>query len=118
VSEATELDGASRVARHPAVAEVQLDGEAVLYHEQLRTVCVLNPTATAIWSRLDAVARLDSIARDLADAFGADLEVVRRDVLSTVRDLGQRGVLADITPDPALVAELELWEANDELPDG
>jgi hypothetical protein len=114
--DADEIGTGSRVAGDPAVAEVELDGEAVLYHEALRTVCVLNPTATAIWNRLDGRTDLDAIAEDLAATFGAEVEVVRRDVVSTVRGLGHRGVLAGVAPDPALIAELRLLEPDQGAP--
>jgi hypothetical protein len=112
MTDSDDIDGGSRLARDPAVAHVELDGEAVLYHEQLRTVCVLNPTATAIWVRLDGTHDLDTVAADLAAASATAIELVRRDVIATARDLGDLGVLEGVAPDRTLVAELTLAEPD------
>ena len=45
---AEEIDENSHPRHHPAVAAVELDGEAVLYHEDANTVHLLNPSATIV----------------------------------------------------------------------
>ena len=112
------IDGASIPVTDPAVASVELDGEAVLYHERLNTVHVLNPTATVIWNGLDGAADLDGLSADLAEAFSADFDLVRSDVIEAVCEFGRQGLLEGIEPDPEAVAARTLVQAHvSEAPD-
>jgi hypothetical protein len=84
------------VARVPeSIAWVEVDGEAVLYNELRQIVHVLSPTAMLILSGIDGRTSLERIARDLSDAFGTDLDVVRTDVLSLAKELMQQGLIAE-----------------------
>lgn len=103
---AGQLGARSTVSASPHVAAVELDGEAVLYHEQLRIVCVLDPTATLIWNSLDGEDDLATIAEQLAAQFGAPVGEVTDDVVTGARDLGARGLLADVAADPDVLTEL------------
>jgi Coenzyme PQQ synthesis protein D (PqqD) len=86
------------------VAWVEVDGEGVLYDELRQKVHVLSPTATLVWSGIDGRTSLERIARDLSESFGADLEVIRSDVLELARDLLERGLITDANSqrDPTL----------------
>lgn len=98
------INGGSTVSRSRAVAAVELDGEAVLYHEELRTVCVLNPTATIVWNCLDGSSDLETLCGDIADAFAVELDTIRREVVEIVRELGRQGLLEGVESDPDIVA--------------
>ena len=112
------IDGAFTPVTDPAVASVELDGEAVLYHERLNTVHVLNPTATVIWKCLDGFTNLDGLSTDLAAAFSVDVGMVHTDVLEAVRDFGRQGLLEAVEPDPEALAANVLAEVHpSELPD-
>lgn len=108
-----EIDGGFSATREPAVVGVELDGEAVLYHEELRTVCVLNPTATVVWNCLDGSSDLETLCEDLAEAFSVDVGSVRKDVLDIVREFGRQGLLEDVEPDPEVVAAYTLSSPDD-----
>jgi hypothetical protein len=101
-------DGTERPSRSTEVAEAVLDGEAVLYHERYQTVCVLNPTATLIWSQLDGEVTVDDLAADLVAAFAVDGDTILADVVVTLRDLGRHGLLEGVDPDPVLLEGLLL----------
>lgn len=79
------------------VAFVELDGEAVIAatagdDERLLTHW-LNPTGTIVWRCFDGAVSLDELIPDLADAFGADPDVVADDVVELARALGRSGLL-------------------------
>lgn len=99
-----QIDGSFAPTVDPAVASIELDGEAVLYHEASSTVHVLNSTATIIWGCIDGRTDLDTMCGELADVFYVDVEVVRTDVITAVRELGRQGLLVDVQPDPEVVA--------------
>lgn len=104
MTEAGDIDGRLTPTHARAVVGVELDGEAVLYHEELQTVCVLNPTATVVWNCLDGSSGLDRLCQDLADAFSVEAEALREDVLGIVREFGRQGLLEGVEPDPEEVA--------------
>jgi hypothetical protein len=114
-SSAGELNARSVVTPARAVVVVRLDEDAVLYHEHLGIVCVLDPHATAIWEALDGRCDLAKVAAELAERSGAPPEQVTADVVATVRDLGARGLLAGVNPDPDTLAELAVEGAQTEV---
>ena len=100
----SKIDGAfvPRVADEVAWAEV--DEEIVAYEELTQTVHVLGGTAAIVWGGIDGETSLDRLIDELAEAFGADHDIVRSDVLELVRGLARnrlvvpaerRGVRAD-----------------------
>ena len=99
------IDGTFAPTHHPAVVSVELDGEAVLYHQEANTVHVLSVTATIIWRFLDGSNELDGLCGDLAAVFSIDLEQMRGDVLEAVREFGRQGLLQDVAADPDVVAD-------------
>jgi hypothetical protein len=96
------------------VIGVELDGQAVLYHEELRSVHVLDEIATIIWNRLDGQTTLESLAAELAEAYGADPEVILYDILTAVREFGRMGLLDGITPDTEVVVAHRLTQPHSE----
>jgi hypothetical protein len=90
--------------RATEVAGVELDGEAVLYHEVANTVHVLSPTATVVWKLLDGSSDIAAIVADLAAAFAVSHDRMLDDVLSGIREFGRQGLLEGVDPDPDTVA--------------
>jgi len=90
------IDAEHVVMRHPNVASAELDGEVVLFDETTDALHLLNPTAAAVWLRIDGLATVRELAADLAAAFGADPEVVRRDLMALLRELDSDGLLAEV----------------------
>lgn len=82
------------------VAWEVLDGEAVLYEEDSGTVHLLDELGTIVWRCFDGESDLATVVGDLADAFDVDRDRVEADVLALVADLGERGLLAGVEPDP------------------
>ena len=76
---------------------VEVTGELVLV-DGWRSAWVLNPSAAAIWQRIDGHSSWTEIAVDLSEKFAAEVEVVLTDVLATARRLGELGLLASVRP--------------------
>ena len=98
---AEEIGMLSVLRRRPGVTGVELDGETVLLDHDTGDTHVLSPTATVVWGCLDGTGTLAEIVDDLAEAFGAERDVVARDVLNLVRELGRQGLLAGVARGPA-----------------
>ena len=60
---------------------------------------LLDPVATAVWSLLDGARRIEDLVADLGAMYGADVDVVRGDVVGFVLQLGRDGLLEGVTPD-------------------
>lgn len=86
------------------VIGVEVDGEAVLYHEHALTVHALNPTATVIWNCLDGEVSVGELCDDLAAAFSIQVETLQGDVVEAVREFGRQGLLEGVLPDEQAVA--------------
>ena len=99
-----EIENSLIPVPYGAVVGVELDGEAVLYHEEAKTVHVLNPTATIIWNCLDGRIGLERLCLDLGEAFEVPVERLRSDVVNAVRELGRQGLLQGVQPDTEAVA--------------
>ena len=87
--------------RHGGISEVEIDGEVVLLALSTGTLHLLNPVAAAIWSALDGRRENDAIVAELADAAGADVSRVRRDVATFLEDLSRHGLLSGAPPPAA-----------------
>ncbi len=57
----------------------------------------LNPTAQAIWQKLDGQRTLKEVAAALVDEFNGPLAELEADVLGLAAELTQRGILAVIS---------------------
>lgn len=81
------------------VASVEVDGETVVYDEIRQRVHVLSPTASIVWGGIDGRTSLDQIAQELSEAFGAEVAIVRSDVLELARELTDKGLLSEVVAD-------------------
>lgn len=70
--------------RNPEVLFRELDGETVLYHPPTDGVVTLDTIGSVVWRALELPGSIDELVPDLADAFGADPEVVRADVVELI----------------------------------
>lgn len=96
----TAVDATARPRARADVAAVTLDGETVI-HDHGR-IHVLDPVATLVWRCADGDATVDEIAADLASAFPAAPESVRRDVAGAIGTLTELGLMEDDDPAPAV----------------
>lgn len=74
---------------------VELDGEAVVFDELSCDLHYLNPTATLVFRLCDGTGTVDELATDIAAAYRADEEQIRRDVDAVVQDFRRSGLLAE-----------------------
>lgn len=99
--DASDIGGGYVASARPDVAWVELDGEVVVYDPAASTSYVLNSSAGLIWRFLDGTDTVEALAVDLAETFGADIEAVRADVVSTVQRFGRQGLLIGVAAEPA-----------------
>jgi peroxiredoxin len=97
---ADEIDLSFVPTRRDGVTAVELDGEAVVILEGSATPHYLNQIGTIVWDTFDGSATLEELVADLAEAFGADVEVVREDVLELTRQIGRAGLLEGVAYEP------------------
>jgi hypothetical protein len=106
IAEPVPVDG-DFVPRARAVPSVLVGGEAILHHAG--SIHHLNPTATIVWQCCDGEATVDTLAAELAGAFGVEVDTARTGVLTTVAELAAAGLLRaadgvdDVLADPLAV---------------
>lgn len=79
----------------PALEFVEVDGEAVVYHCERRSLHVLNPIATLIWLGLDGRSTLLQLSTELADHFAQPLPEVMAQVTALAAQLAESGLVAE-----------------------
>lgn len=84
----------------PDVTAVVLDGEAVVLAEGASGAFFLDRLATLVWNTFDGSATIEELADDFADAFGAEVGVVRDDIVTLTRAIGRAGLLQGIAYEP------------------
>jgi hypothetical protein len=87
----------------PSAVSVEVDGETVIYEETLSSVHVLDRVGTVLWTLFDGRASLSELSVLLAEAYEVDVGTIERDVVRFTRDMGRRGLLHGIEPDPDVV---------------
>jgi hypothetical protein len=86
--------GASPVPRRkPGVADVEIEGQRVLYDPARRAVTRLDPVASLLWSALDGSGTVADLAIDLASAFEVDEDEALAGVLRLLEQLDDSGFL-------------------------
>lgn len=83
----------SRPARASGLAEVEVDGETVVYDELTGSIHQLDPTATVVWNALDGVVTVRELTADLAAVYGVPVAQIRRDVMALLNTLLAAGLL-------------------------
>ena len=89
--------------RRDDVVSVEVEDELVVFDEARQALHRLSPTASAIWTCLDGSGSLREIAADIADVYAAEPAQVLADVVATVRQFAEQGLLAGWgdQPEPA-----------------
>ncbi|HEY3210168.1 MAG TPA: PqqD family peptide modification chaperone [Actinomycetota bacterium] len=87
---------------HPrdTIVATEFDGELLLIDRETGFLSLLDPVGSIVWHCLDGKVKLADLAEELAEAFGAPVDVVRRDVLEMVRSVGRAGLLNGVAPPP------------------
>jgi thiol-disulfide isomerase/thioredoxin len=99
------------------VAVVEVDEEAVLLNEETSALHWMDQLGTIVVKCFDGEATLDELGADIAEAFGADRQVVRDDLITTARRLGGAGLLEGVAEDPPPQhAQPEGLEVGTEVP--
>lgn len=78
------------------VLPVEFHGELVLFDWSGGALHALDPIGSLVWTGLDGRATAGQLATELSEAFGADPDVVRADVLELLRGLGRAGLLRGV----------------------
>jgi peroxiredoxin len=82
------------------VAVVEIDEETVLLEEETSALHWLDQLGTIVLKCFDGEATVEELSADIAEAFGADRQVVRDDLIGTTRLLGGAGLLMGVAEDP------------------
>ncbi|HEX7443497.1 MAG TPA: HPr-rel-A system PqqD family peptide chaperone [Acidimicrobiales bacterium] len=77
----------------PGLVVVEVDDARVVYDPARREAHLLNLTAGLILDACDGLTSSADLCSELADAFGADLEVVTAQVGATLDDFARRGLI-------------------------
>lgn len=83
----------SRPKRNPDVSWRSIEGQAVLIHNRLGEIQVLNELGTYIWENLDS--EPVALARNIAERYEVSQDEAERDLLEFVETLRASGALAD-----------------------
>lgn len=103
------IDAETVVSRRDDLAQVELDGEVVIYDDQTGAMHLLDPIAAIVWNCLDGQVALRQLGDELSEAFGTDVTTVTRDVVAGARRFGEmgllRGVEASASPTPTAIEQ-------------
>ena len=76
------------ISRNPAADFAPMKNESVIFHPKTNQFCMLNGTATFIWSQLEQPRTPSELATMLCDHFdGVSMDEAVRDVKQTVDQL-------------------------------
>lgn len=89
-----ELRDDDRLAKSPTCHQRDLGGEEVVYHPETHEVVVLNRTASLILEHCDGVNSVGDLLGILKSRFDAPEAVLRRDLVGTLVDLRDKGILS------------------------
>jgi hypothetical protein len=70
-----------------------VENEVLLYHPQQTRAVYLNPTAALVWGLCDGSRSVGEIIRILGETYPEALATLSEDVVSTVNQLHESGVL-------------------------
>lgn len=93
---ASSIDLGTVVAPRATVQRHDMGDKALLVDPVTGAAVTVDQVGALVWSVLDGSSRLDEIVADIADVFGAPVEVVGHDVLELVRSLGRAGLFEGI----------------------
>jgi hypothetical protein len=82
----------------PWITAVELDGEEVLFNGSNGRVHLLDRPGSLAWQLFDGQTSVATASMLIAEAVGADVDVVRADVIALVRMLADLGLLVGFEP--------------------
>ena len=86
-----------RFQQNAAVEAVSLEDEAILFHPDLNQFCILNRTASVIWSRIAEPATSAEIAAEVSARFAAVTEAdAQPDVEDTLRQMADLQLISRV----------------------
>jgi len=83
-----------KLKRNPDVSWRTIEGQAVLIHNRLGEIQVLNDIGTYVWENFDLGPQV--LAGNIAEQHEVTPEEAERDVLDFIRALRESGALADV----------------------
>jgi PqqD family protein of HPr-rel-A system len=98
----SEADGAEEALtvplqytpRHKAtVLELDMSDGVILYDDTASLVHHLNPSAAVIWQICDGSGTVGELARDLAEEYGLDIDLIREQVAQVVAEFDALGLV-------------------------
>ena len=92
------IEGSFAPRRAAELVALPLDAELLLLDPRTDGLHQLDPLGTVIWSVLDGEATVDELVGDLADAFAAPADAVRKDLGELLASLRTAGALAGTEP--------------------
>jgi peroxiredoxin len=78
------------------IVGVELDGESVLLEKDTVQVHHLDQIATLVWNSFDGSVSLGELIQEITEAFQADPDVIRNDVISLSQRFGRAGLLEGV----------------------
>ena len=100
LNSAADIDGGFAPLPRSDVTAVVLEGEAVVLAEGASSAHYLDELATLVWNTFDGGSTIDELAEDFADVFGADIAVVRDDIVHLTQNIGRAGLLEGVAYEP------------------
>ena len=97
---AADIDAAFVPLPRSDVTAVVLEGEAVVLAEGASSAYYLDELATLVWNTFDGEATIEELAQDFAEVFGAELGVVREDIVFLTQNIGRAGLLDGVAYEP------------------
>jgi PqqD family protein of HPr-rel-A system len=93
--------------RHRAsVLELDMSDGVILYDDAASLVHHLNPSAAVIWHICDGTGTLEELARDLAEEYGLDLDLISEQIAQVVAEFDALGLVENsANPDGGLRPE-------------
>jgi hypothetical protein len=86
--------GSALPRRDPAVLDVEIEGERVLYHPGYWSTLRLDSVGSVLWTTLDGEGTVAGFAADVADAFSIDPDEALAGVLALLEQLDAARLLA------------------------
>lgn len=87
------LHDAALLKQGPDQLSSQLDDETIIMHTPSGGYFTLDEVGTAIWKRLETGTTLAALCEVLAGEFDVDAQTCRRDTLSFLESLAERGLI-------------------------
>jgi len=85
--------------KNPDVSWRTVEGQAVLIHNRLGEIQVLNEVGTFVWEHFDE--GMETVAGKIAETYGIPVDTARNDLLDFFKELLESGALVEAPPENA-----------------